>query len=186
LETTSARFEPYIGRLMKDGTVFVGISPDTHKALYTTVVDAPLIMTFNVASGYAAALEINNRKGFRLPTLAEMDMICANGDKGALKGTFNQDPTSEDVDKDAAYWTSDIAPHVTSHDGSLWLMTRVFNQSVNSDVSTSCAGGRNLYSVRCVREGVWPDALDVHEVASSKQEWLKHLPQRRKLKIEAA
>src|SRR5690349_10563178 len=44
-ETSNAAPKP--GDRMADGTVYAGISPDTHQPMYTTPEDAPLTYTFN-------------------------------------------------------------------------------------------------------------------------------------------
>ena len=44
---------PEIGGEMPDGTIYVGISPDTGKAMYATPRDALGMYTFNKAAKYA-------------------------------------------------------------------------------------------------------------------------------------
>lgn len=78
-----------IGDKMPDGTVCAGISPDTNQPMYAAAVDAPLALTFKKAMKYAENLEVGGKKGFRLPSKAELDVLYRNREKGALKGTFN-------------------------------------------------------------------------------------------------
>jgi hypothetical protein len=70
--------EPKIGDKMPDGTVYAGISPDTHKPMYTTPADAPLTPTFNVAKEYAAKLDAHGHKDWRVPTKAELNVLFNN------------------------------------------------------------------------------------------------------------
>ncbi len=77
------------GDRMADGTIYAGISPDTHKAMYTTPADASLTMKWKKAMDYAAGLDAHGRHDWRVPTKAELNVLWENRDKGALKGTFN-------------------------------------------------------------------------------------------------
>src|SRR5205823_762495 len=77
------------GDRMEDGTIYAGISPDTHKPMYTTARDAPLAMKWKDAMKYAAALDAQGHHDWRVPTKAELNMLYENRDKSALKGTFN-------------------------------------------------------------------------------------------------
>jgi hypothetical protein len=70
--------EPKIGDKMPDGTVFAGISPDTHKPMYTTPAPAPLTMTFNEAEKYATKLDAHGHQDWRLPTKAELNLLFNN------------------------------------------------------------------------------------------------------------
>src|SRR5437762_1894389 len=66
------------GDRMPDGRIYAGISPDTHKPMYTTPEDAPLTYTFNEARKYAAELEANGHKDWRVPTKAELKVLFNN------------------------------------------------------------------------------------------------------------
>ena len=91
-----------IGDKMADGTIYAGISPDTKRPMYAAPADAPRNMTFNKAEKYAKNLEVGGKKGFRVPTKAELDVLFQNREKGALKGTFNL----TGLDPDGYYWSS--------------------------------------------------------------------------------
>ena len=78
-----------IGDLMKDGTIYAGISPTTNQPMYAAPKDGPMMMDFNAASKFAKQLEVGDKKDFRLPDRAELNVLFKNKDKGALKGTFN-------------------------------------------------------------------------------------------------
>jgi hypothetical protein len=70
--------EPTIGGKMPDGTVLVGISPDTNKPMYATPADASLTMTFNDAQKYAATLDAHGHKDWHVPTKAELNVLFNN------------------------------------------------------------------------------------------------------------
>lgn len=78
-----------IGDKMADGTIYAGISPDTNQPMYAAPADAPMSMDFNAAAKYAKNFEVDGKKGFRVPSKAELDVLFQNREKGALKGTFN-------------------------------------------------------------------------------------------------
>ena len=83
-----ANGEPQIGDVMADRTVYAGISPATDEALYVAAQDAPATMKWKAAMKYAADLDANGHRDWRLPSKAEMDLLYRNKDAGALKGTF--------------------------------------------------------------------------------------------------
>src|ERR1017187_613806 len=89
---SSATAEPKPGDRMPDGTVYAGISPDTHKPMYAMPVDEPLTYTFKKAAVQADANNMTNALGhhdWRVPTKDELNMLWENRNEGALKGTFN-------------------------------------------------------------------------------------------------
>ena len=85
-EATSAK---KVGYMMKDGTIFAGISPHTKQPMYAAPADAPVKMDFITAAKYAKKLKIGGKKGFRVPTKKELQVLFDNRKEGALKGTFN-------------------------------------------------------------------------------------------------
>ena len=80
---------------MPDGTVYAGISPDTHNAMYTTPDDAPLTSTFGRADRYATKLDANGHRDWRVPTRGELSVLFLNR---AAIGGFNE------TGADAAGW----------------------------------------------------------------------------------
>jgi len=64
-----------IGMKMKDGTYYVGISPDTEQPMYAAPSDAPMKLDFNQAAKYAQDLEVGGKQGFRVPSLAELNVM---------------------------------------------------------------------------------------------------------------
>jgi hypothetical protein len=67
--------EPPIGAVMKDGTIYAGVSPDTGKPMYATPRDAPLMMSFNQAADYAAGLNAHGHRDWRVPTKDELNLL---------------------------------------------------------------------------------------------------------------
>lgn len=96
-----------IGDLMKDGTIFAGISPDTNQKMYVEPFGASMTMSFNEAVEYAKKLQVGDKNDFRIPSKAELNVLFKNKDKGALKGSFNV--TGSDVA--GWYWSSSSTPH---------------------------------------------------------------------------
>jgi hypothetical protein len=100
---TAANDTLKVGDKMEDGTIYAGISPDTGKKMYAAPADAPR-MDFNKAAKYAKDLEVGGKKGFRVPSKAELNVLYQNKDKGALKGTFNLTGS----DPAGWYWSSQL------------------------------------------------------------------------------
>jgi hypothetical protein len=78
--------KPEVGDKMLDGTIYAGISPDTNKPMYATPADASLTMTFNAAQEYAAKLDAQGHKDWRVPTREELNVLFNNR---AAIGGFN-------------------------------------------------------------------------------------------------
>jgi hypothetical protein len=70
--------EPPIGAIMPDGTVCAGISPDSGKPMYTTPADLPGCMTFEEADIYLDTFDAHGYRDWRLPSLAELDVLYKN------------------------------------------------------------------------------------------------------------
>jgi hypothetical protein len=88
-----------VGTRMSDGTVYAGISPDTHKPMYATPSDAQGTYTFNQAAKYAQNLDAHGHHDFRVPTIQELKVLFQN--HAAIGGfdTSGSDPTGY-------YWSS--------------------------------------------------------------------------------
>jgi hypothetical protein len=92
-----------IGMKMKDGTYYVGVSPDTKQAMYAAPSDAPLKLSFKKAADYAQDLEVGGKKGFRVPSEAELNVVRdALLQNKEMKKTFNLTGS----DPDGWYWSS--------------------------------------------------------------------------------
>lgn len=76
-----------IGDRMADGTIYVGISPEVGKAMYTTAADGPLTYTFNQAKEYCSKLDAYGYRDWRVPTKGELNVLFKNRD--AISG-FNE------------------------------------------------------------------------------------------------
>jgi hypothetical protein len=104
----TAKTTPEVGDEIEDGTIYAGISPDTHQPMYAAPKDASLTFTFNAAKKYAAdlnALDALGHNDWRVPTKAELNVLWENRNKGKLAGTFNEtgSPTA------GWYWSSSRA-----------------------------------------------------------------------------
>jgi hypothetical protein len=121
-----------IGAVMKDGTIYAGISPDTNKPMYATPADAPLTMKFNEAQKYAAKLDAHHHRDWRVPTKAELNVLFNNR---AAIGGFNLTGS----DPAGWYWSA-------SSDSRWGAWDQRFSDGYQRD------NGKGVYSsVRCVR-----------------------------------
>jgi hypothetical protein len=77
---------PEIGDEVADGTIYAGISPDTHKPMYARPNDESGTYSFNEAAKHAKNID----DGFHVPTKNELNVLYENRNKGKLKGTFNE------------------------------------------------------------------------------------------------
>lgn len=77
---------PKVGDEMADGTIYAGISPDTHKPMYARPKDESGTYNFNEAAKQAK----NIGDGFHVPTRDELNVLYENRSKGKLKGTFSE------------------------------------------------------------------------------------------------
>jgi Protein of unknown function (DUF1566) len=98
---------PVVGDKTTDGTVYAGVSPDTHKPLYTTPADAPGIYTYNEAKSYCSALEASGHHDWRVPAKDELNVLYKNRKQGVLKGTFNETGSNPA----GWYWSSSQSNH---------------------------------------------------------------------------
>lgn len=69
---------PEIGGKMEDGTIYAGLSPDTGEAMYVTLKDAPSTLKWKAAMKYAADLNANGHKDWKVPTKAELNVLFEN------------------------------------------------------------------------------------------------------------
>ncbi len=77
-QTGEANAELNIGDKMPDGTIYVGVSPNTKKPMYTTPADVPLTMMSNEAIAYAEELAAHGHQDWRVPTNAELNVLFNN------------------------------------------------------------------------------------------------------------
>ena len=80
------------------GTIYAGISPDTHKPMYARPKDESETYSFDEAAKQGK----NIGDGFRVPTIRELGVLWENRNKGKLKGTFNKSGS----DSAGWYWSS--------------------------------------------------------------------------------
>jgi hypothetical protein len=159
-----------VGDKMPDGTIFAGISPDTHQAMYAAPADTKLAMDFNEAAKYAADLNAYGHSDWRVPTQAELDVLFQNREKGALKGTFNAgaDPTcyykkkrgtpngkfTTHANDAGVYWSS--TPYRNNYtaagrSGDSAIMQIFSDKDTESNGAKSAVWESNRLSVRLVR-----------------------------------
>ena len=84
---------PAAGGRREDGTVFVGVSPDTGRALFAAAADLSLSSTFNQMQDLAASFIGHGHRDWRPPTKNELRMIFDN--RAAIGG----------FDKSGTYWS---------------------------------------------------------------------------------
>ena len=96
---------PAIGDKLQDGSVFAGISPDTGQFICAMPADAAIpVLSWKHACDYAAALDALGRRGWRVPTLGELDILHR---KRAVIGGFSIT---------GWYWSSSSSSH-----GTVWV-----------------------------------------------------------------
>lgn len=134
-QASTVKAEPEIGDVMKDGTIYAGISPETGKPMYAAPTDAPVRMDIEDAEKYAKKLEVGDKKDFRVPSKGELNVLFQNKEKGALKGTFNTVASSDT----SSYWST-----TRFQSGSRW------GQKF-SDGDQDFRYRLDRYSVRCIR-----------------------------------
>jgi hypothetical protein len=86
------------GDEMPDGTIYVGLSPDTGRPLYTTKVDQG---KFSWVDAEYAVEECRGAGGddWRLPSINELELLYKKRNMGALEGSFDAEGEY--------YWSSD-------------------------------------------------------------------------------
>lgn len=124
-----------VGDEMEDGTIYAGISPDTHKAMYTTPQDAPGTYTFNEAANYANNLDAHGHHDFHAPSKGELNVLWENRNKGKLAGTFNETGSNPA----GWYWSSP-----QNHLKGAWVQCFRFGDQYN--LHRDCVS-----TLRCVR-----------------------------------
>lgn len=90
--------QPGAGDTMPNGTIFAGICLDTGKLLYVAASDEPLRMSWDDAMKTARDSKAHGLRGWRLPTMVELDYLYYVRCAGALRGTFCSS---------ACYWSSE-------------------------------------------------------------------------------
>jgi len=140
LETDNANATPEIGDKMEDGTIYAGVSPDTGEAMYVTPADASGTLKWKQAMQYAADLDANGHKDWKLPTKAELNVL--------FKNCAKIDGFNEGASYPACwYWSS-----TQSRDfmGGAWM------QRFSSDGNQVCYSKGLVASVRPVRSELRP------------------------------
>lgn len=182
---------PEVGTVMKDGTIYAGVSPETGRMLFVMPKDAPLLMNDNVAKGRIAAMNDGQTLGhddWRLPTLGELKVLFENKAKGGLKGTFNEaaernKPFTPPRTRTSPSWyrASDQGPGFTTKG-------LYFNNGEEETLLTIESS-----SVRYVRDGESPGVVPLPsdpyvtlDITAERQDLLKKMKQRHKLKIKYA
>jgi len=100
--TVGKRTAPQIGHTMDDGTVYVGVSPSTKKAMFTTSRDAPRLRNFEEAQAYRR--DRNKRKAhghddWRLATPGELAVLFNRSERIGRFKISSEHP-------DNLYWSS--------------------------------------------------------------------------------
>lgn len=130
----SAGTAPRSGDRMPDGTVYVDVSPDTHKPFYTTPADAPGVYTQNKATEYCSALQALGHHDWRLPTKNELNVEFNN--RAAIGGF-------DSSDRNTWYWSSS-----RRYDGYDAAWAQRFSDGNRTFLNSSYFDD---FSLRCVR-----------------------------------
>jgi len=125
-----------IGSTMPDGTIYIGVSPSTHRPFYAAPKDAPHGMGFSKAEKYAKDLHVGDKKDFRLPDKEALELLFKNKDIGALKGTLNV------TGSDTTGWYLSCTP---GHN------TFAYGLRLSDGAQGFAFGDSHHSSVRCVR-----------------------------------
>ena len=125
-----------IGDIMKDGTIYAGVSPSTHLPIYAAPTDAPTGMIFSKAEKYAKDLIVGNKHDFHLPDKEELQVLFENRGKGALKKTLNV------TGSDTVGWYLSSTPGCNAN---------AYGMRFSDGAEGYSFGLRHHSSVRCVR-----------------------------------
>ena len=127
-----------IGERLPDGTAYAGISPNTHKPMYTTPVDAG-VYSWKKVGQYCTNLEVDGHRDWRMPSKGELNVLFQN--RAAIGGFDTTGSTP-----DGSYWSAPPqGDYSTGGDYfSSWLQR--FSDGIGFD-----AGRFNVSSLRCVR-----------------------------------
>lgn len=69
---------PEIGTKMPDGTIYAGISPDTHKHMFVSALDDEGLHTIEKARSWAEVLDKNGHNDWRVPSTGELRLLFQN------------------------------------------------------------------------------------------------------------
>ena len=90
--TTQVGEEPKVCDVMPDGSLYAGLSPDTRKAMYTTLRYSGRPYTWKKAIAFAARLAAHGHRDWRVPTKGELNALYNNraaiGGFGSSSGSF--------------------------------------------------------------------------------------------------
>jgi hypothetical protein len=182
--------EPEVGTVMKDGSVYAGISPETGGMMYVRPRDASMLMTFNEAAVFVESLNEQKAQGhddWRFPTKKELDVIFKNREQGSLKRTFNL----------AGADYADIKDSKPSNEVAGWYRTSDWESNVTKwcqlfkDGTQAAVFDMDQASVRFVRvekspvvaEPAPPPRYVTPAHVAEKQRWLRELARERKMKV---
>lgn len=66
------------GTVMPDGTIYAGVSPDTGRAFYATLLDAPEPLEWADAQRFARESTAHGHNDWRVPTYKELNVLFNN------------------------------------------------------------------------------------------------------------
>lgn len=96
-----------IGDEMLDGSIYAGVS-STGKDMFVTARDLPLTMSFNNAARFVEGLnekKEHSHDDWRIPSLADLEILRENKNKGALMSTFKM-AIGSGANLPGWYWSS--------------------------------------------------------------------------------
>jgi len=170
------------GTVMRDGSVYAGISPETGNMLFVMPADAPRLLDFNDTQSRVDAMnkdKVLGHEDWRLPTEKELAVIFANKGKGNLTGTFNEAGVDyRDTKEEAPGW----------YRSSGWGGINGTRGTLFKDGVASYFLNKVLTSVRYVRDGEspglpLPPPYVTPEITLARQKRLKEVAPHYRLKI---
>ncbi len=153
--STGAPPAPVPGKAMRDGTIHAGVSPVTGKPMYTTPLNAPrpdvekkmnwfeADRHWEAAILYCRAFKGHGHNDWRLPARAELEIMMAASDKGALAGSFQLASGEMDL-----YWTSE---QYKIYDYAAWALRPQEPDADGNKYKVFWAFKDTKAQVRCVR-----------------------------------
>jgi hypothetical protein len=137
--------EAKVGDVMRDGSIFAGVLPETGERVLIATKEMPRRGTFNEAAKYAKELDAHGHNDWRIPTLEELNVIYQNVEQGALRNLFNR--TVESVGNDYPGWYMSSTPY---KDIPMWIEMVCFSDGHVHHTHQESSYGHSARPVRVI------------------------------------